>query len=156
LLKADRLMTQCHCACVTTHAPGSNLSIHGAVLSVPVVPLFRGNAREGTPVAQALNDLGYQNSVVNYRLRPFTVQEAALDLRRAVRYVRHHAKEYGIEEEHNGVIGFSAGGILFGTHIRDLDGDSRGYEGADHEIHSPGRVHVFCTPFLDSLRPKRR
>lgn len=49
---------------------------------------FRSDNNEGTPVAQALSSLGYQSFVVNYRLRPYTQEEGALDLARAVRFVR--------------------------------------------------------------------
>ncbi|MFO7698325.1 MAG: alpha/beta hydrolase [Anaerolineae bacterium] len=87
---------------------------------------FRGNEREGTPVAQALNDLGYQSFVVNYRLRPFAMQEGALDLARAVRYVRAHAGDYGIADQGISVIGFSAGGILCGELLLNFDGSVNG------------------------------
>lgn len=75
---------------------------------------FRNNRGEGEPVARALNQLGYQCFVVNYRLRPYTQQEGALDLARAVRYVRSNARTYGIRERNIAVAGFSAGGILCG------------------------------------------
>jgi acetyl esterase/lipase len=71
---------------------------------------FRGDANEGTPVAKAFSELGYQSFVVNYRLRPYSMQEGALDLGRAVRYVHSHAQEYGIDEQGMPVIGFSGGG----------------------------------------------
>jgi acetyl esterase/lipase len=75
---------------------------------------FRGDNNEGTPVARALSELGYQSFVVNYRLRPSTQQEGALDLARAVRFVRFHSRDYGMEQEDIAVMGFSAGGILCG------------------------------------------
>lgn len=49
------------------------------------------NNMEGTPVAEELASRGYQSFVVNYRLRPYTQEEGALDLARAVRFVRKHA-----------------------------------------------------------------
>ena len=58
--------------------------------------------------------VSYQAFVVDYRLRPFTQQEGALDLARAVRFVRAHASDYGIEPGAVAVMGFSAGGILAG------------------------------------------
>jgi acetyl esterase/lipase len=83
---------------------------------------FRSDRMEGTPVAERLSELGYQSFVVNYRLRPYTMQEGALDLARAVRYVRLHAKDYGIEEKNIAVMGFSAGGILCGELLLNFDG----------------------------------
>ena len=62
-------------------------------------------------MAEELSKLGYQSFVVDYRLRPYTQEEGALDLARAVRFVRSHAEGYGIEEQDIAVMGFSAGGI---------------------------------------------
>ena len=79
-------------------------------------------SRRGVDVAEALSALGYQSFVVDYRLRPYTQQEGALDLARAVRFVRAHAGEYGIDEEDIAVMGFSAGGILCGETLLHYDG----------------------------------
>jgi acetyl esterase/lipase len=87
---------------------------------------FRGNEMEGTPVAEHLSALGYQSFVVNYRLRPYTMQEGALDLARAVRYVRSRAADLGIEENDIAVVGFSAGGILAGELALNFDGTING------------------------------
>lgn len=87
---------------------------------------FRSDAVEGTPVAQALSELGYHSFVVNYRLRPYSMQEGALDLGRAVRYVRNHAEEYGIGAKDIAVVGFSAGGILWGELLLNFDGTVNG------------------------------
>lgn len=83
---------------------------------------FRSDSIEGTPVAQALSRLGYQSFVVNYRLRPYTQEEGALDLARAVRFVRKNAELYGIDPNDIAVMGFSAGGILAGEMLRHYDG----------------------------------
>lgn len=83
---------------------------------------FRSDENEGTPVAEALSALGYQSFVVDYRLRPYTQEEGALDLARAVRFVRAHAGEYGFDEKDIAVMGFSAGGILAGEMLRNFDG----------------------------------
>lgn len=83
---------------------------------------FRSDEMEGTPVAEELASRGYQSFVVNYRLRPYTQQEGALDLARAVRFVRRNADVYGIDENHIAVMGFSAGGILAGEMLLNFDG----------------------------------
>lgn len=74
-------------------------------------------------MAEALSERGYQSFVVDYRLRPYTQQEGALDLARAVRFVRSHAEEYGIDPQDIAVMGFSAGGILSGEMLLHFDGD---------------------------------
>ncbi len=58
--------------------------------------------------------MGYQCFVVNYRISPYTMQESATDLQRAIRYIRAHADDYGISPEDIALVGFSAGGILNG------------------------------------------
>lgn len=87
---------------------------------------FRSDQVEGTPVAQALSKLGYQSFVVNYRLSPYTQEEGALDLARAVRFVRKNADMYGIDEKDIAVMGFSAGGILAGEMLLNYDGTVNG------------------------------
>ena len=59
---------------------------------------------------------------MNYRLRPYTQEEGALDLARAVRFVRKNADGYGIDENDIAVMGFSAGGILAGEMLLNYDG----------------------------------
>ncbi|HIU32578.1 MAG TPA: alpha/beta hydrolase [Candidatus Caccousia avistercoris] len=99
----------------------------GAVLICPGGAFqFRSDQPEGTDVAEALSSLGYQSFVVDYRLRPYTQQEGALDLARAVRFVRAHASEYGIDGDDIAVMGFSAGGILSGEMLLHFDGTFSG------------------------------
>lgn len=83
---------------------------------------FRSDENEGTPVAEELASRGYQSFVVNYRLSPYTQEEGALDLARAVRFVRKNAEVYGIDENDIAVMGFSAGGILAGEMLLNFDG----------------------------------
>jgi len=87
---------------------------------------FRSDQNEGTPVAQSLSEAGFQSFVVNYRLRPYTQEEGALDLARAVRFVRKNAESYGIDEKDIAVMGFSAGGILAGEMLLNFDGTING------------------------------
>jgi len=73
---------------------------------------------EGTKAAVALNRMGISAFVLKYRLArepgsPYTIEgDAADDARRAVRWVRAHAADYGIDPARVGVMGFSAGGEL--------------------------------------------
>lgn len=50
------------------------------------------------------------------------MQEGPLDLTRAVRYVRSHAKDIDIDENDIAVVGFSVGGILGGELLLNFDG----------------------------------
>ncbi|RZM37636.1 MAG: alpha/beta hydrolase [Sphingomonas sp.] len=73
---------------------------------------------EGTKVATALNRMGVTAFVLKYRLAnepgsTYSVEgDAADDARRALRWVRAHAADYGIDPTRVGAMGFSAGGEL--------------------------------------------
>jgi acetyl esterase/lipase len=77
---------------------------------------------EGIAAAKNLNRIGVSAFVLKYRLARdtssgaasgYTIEgDAAGDLRRALRWVRAHAAEYGVDPHRVGVMGFSAGGEL--------------------------------------------
>lgn len=94
---------------------GANVTPKGAVMICPGGAFaFRSMQNEGYDVANMLTQLGYQCFVVNYRIQPYTMQESAIDLQRAIRYVRAHASDYRINPTNIALVGFSAGGILNG------------------------------------------
>lgn len=112
---------------ITSYPVPEGSKIKGAVLICAGGAFqFRSDQYEGTPVAEDLSALGYQSFVVDYRLQPYTQQEGALDLARAVRFVRKNADIYGIDEEDIAVMGFSAGGILSGEMLLNFDGQVNG------------------------------
>ena len=62
---------------------------------------------------QFLLDKGFTMVVVRHGSSPrYHVPDAVSDVRRAVRYVRHHAKQWGVDPNRLGVHGSSAGGHL--------------------------------------------
>ncbi|MGR6918337.1 alpha/beta hydrolase [[Actinomadura] parvosata] len=69
---------------------------------------------EGAPVARWLNALGVAAFVLRYRIAPHRHPLPLLDAARAVRWVRHHAADLGVDPGRVGVLGFSAGGHLAG------------------------------------------
>ena len=76
---------------------------------------------EGVQIAAWLNSYGISAFVLRYRLGPKYHYPIQLeDAQRAVRWVRCHAADYGIDQQKIGVWGFSAGGhlaALVGTHF---------------------------------------
>ena len=71
---------------------------------------------EGTEVCEWLNSIGVTAVLVKYRVpkRPNVEKHAPAlqDAQRALSLVRHRAKEFGIDPNRIGVLGFSAGGHL--------------------------------------------
>jgi acetyl esterase/lipase len=70
---------------------------------------------EGTEVAEWLNSIGVTAVVLKYRVPTASLKEQkweppVQDAQRAVSLVRSKAAEWGINPEHIGVLGFSAGG----------------------------------------------
>lgn len=70
---------------------------------------------EGYPSCEYFNKKGISCFVLKYRVYPYLYPTAMLDLRRAICYVKYHAKEYGIDKNKISVIGYSAGGNLVAT-----------------------------------------
>jgi acetyl esterase/lipase len=75
---------------------------------------------EGAQVAKWLNSMGVTAFVLKYRLPDDAIMEnksigPMQDGQRAIRIVRRHAKEWGINPAKIGIMGFSAGGHLAAT-----------------------------------------
>lgn len=89
-----------------------------------------GIATEGFAVAEWLNSQGINAFVLKYRVGSQGYHHPAMiqDAQYAIRYVRQHAKEYGININKVGTMGFSAGGHLVlmtgafceENHLKDL------------------------------------
>ena len=92
--------------------------------------------KEGEEVAAWLNTLGITGVVLKYRVprRPGEPERqpapgALLDAQRAISLVRSRAKEWGIDPERIGVMGFSAGGHL--AVMTAISFEKRSYEPID-------------------------
>jgi acetyl esterase/lipase len=84
---------------------------------------------EGHEVAQWFNEYGVTAFVLRYRLAPRYHHPMPIsDAQRAIRVVRTNAKEWGIDPERVGIMGFSAGGHLASTaatHFDDGQADAK-------------------------------
>ncbi len=67
----------------------------------------------GVPFVNTLTSRGYTVFGVMHGCQPkFTIPEILQDMHRAVRFIRFYAKKYGVDPEHLGITGGSAGGHL--------------------------------------------
>lgn len=103
--------------------------------------MYRSNVEEAYETALALNEYGYQCFIVNYRVDPYTDEESALDIARAVKMVRANAEKYGINENNIATAGFSYGGI-----VTSLAGDI--YSG---EINASALVPDYVPDEIDAV-----
>jgi acetyl esterase/lipase len=81
---------------------------------------------EGVEPAKFLNDLGVTVFVLKYRLArdtnsPYKIEDAKMDGERAMRLVRARCKEWNIDPNRIGMMGFSAGGEVVDMVAFDKD-----------------------------------
>ena len=78
----------------------------------------RCNQVEGYPVAEYFQSQGYNAFVLQYRVQPYAAIDAALDLQRAIRYIRYYGSQLGIaKSDIVTAVGFSAGGMAIMNQI---------------------------------------
>ncbi|MDK1020357.1 MAG: alpha/beta hydrolase [Candidatus Hydrogenedentes bacterium] len=94
----------------------------------------------------SLVDRGYTLFMVRHGSSPyFKVPDAVKDVRRALRYIRYHAADFGVDPERLGVFGGSAGGhlsLMLGTTSDNGDSDSK-----DPISRTPARVAAVVAYF---------
>jgi acetyl esterase/lipase len=99
---------------LTVFRPRAGAANGGAVVIAPGggnIMLMYG--AEGMDVAEVFNDWGVTAFVLSYRLSPrYDNDVRTLDGERAIRLVRAHATEWGLDRARIGYIGFSAGGHM--------------------------------------------
>ncbi len=107
--------------------------------------------REGEPVALAFVRAGYNACVLHYSVRPddncpILGDTPLLEAAAAIRYIRDHAEEWGIDPNRISVCGGSAGGHLAGS-IGILGSDSSRVPGAEDGKCRPNAM-VLCYPVI--------
>jgi acetyl esterase/lipase len=120
-------------------------------------------ASEGADIAKWLNSIGVTAIILKYRLAQtpnyhYTVEgEALQDTQRALRIVRLRAKEWGVNPDRVGILGFSAGGALAAlADIRFDRGNPKAADPIDQQSCRPdfaGLVYAGWAP-MDITAPK--
>ena len=114
---------------------------------------------EGQEVAEFLNKAGISAFVLWYRSYPYRAPLMYLDAQRAVRYVRYHAAEYGIDPQKIAAAGFSAGGNLAGVEglcFRNAPVDWPGYvpdeiDAVDGNPNALGLIYPAVSMYEDKI-----
>ena len=98
---------------LTAYIPAENPTKTAVVVAPGGGYTHLSMVKEGSDVAQWLNERGIAAFVLKYRLGPTYHNPIELgDAQRAIRTVRADAAKYGIATDHIGMWGFSAGGHL--------------------------------------------
>ena len=107
---------------------------------------------EGKQVAAWLNKNGITAFVLRYRHAPGYKHPAPLtDAQRAIRFVRSHAADYGIDPNKIGVWGFSAGGHLASTVSTHFDAGKADAEDPIDRVSCRPDFSILCYP-LTSMK----
>ena len=105
---------------------------------------------EGAGYASFFAENGISAFSVDYRVYPHRFPLELLDARRAVRWVRAHAEEFGIRKDRIAVMGSSAGGhlaALVSTYRGELAFE--GVDSVDEESYLPD-AQILCYPVICS------
>ena len=115
----EHIISGVHHPSITLYLPAKDKATGAGVIVIP-----GGGHRElwmdheGYSVAKWLSDHGVAAFILKYRLAreegsTYTIEGSELkDVQRAIRIVRNHAQQWGVDTNRIGVIGFSAGGEL--------------------------------------------
>ena len=110
----DKVPGMCEEEPVLEYFPAEKRVTDAAVVIYPGGGYAMRAPHEGKGYAEYFNSIGMDAFVCEYRVSPHRFPLELLDARRAVRYVRHHAAEYGLDPRKVAVMGSSAGGHLAG------------------------------------------
>lgn len=112
---------------------------------------FKAYDNEGFAPAEWIQSIGINAFVLDYRVEPYRHPCPLMDLQRAIRYLRYHAKELGIDPNKVGVMGFSAGGHLAGSASVHFDECFCPVDDIDKEICRPD-YSILCYPAVSADR----
>ncbi|QFK71232.1 alpha/beta hydrolase [Pradoshia sp. D12] len=123
----------------------------GGIIVCPGGGYQRRAEHEGVPVARWLNSLGINAFVLDYRVSPAKHPAPLADAQRAIRFIRYYAKEWNIDKERIGILGFSAGGHLAAS-LSNLS-DYPAYENRDviDEESSKPDISILCYPVISMI-----
>lgn len=138
---------------LTAYLPAQNPTRTGIVICPGGGYQMLATDLEGTQVAHWLNARGVAAFVLKYRLGPrYHYPAPLLDAQRAIRYVRAHAADDGLDPDHIGIWGFSAGGHLASTAGTHFDAGNPEAQDAIERVGSRPDFMVLAYPVI-SMQP---
>lgn len=111
--------------------------------------------KEGLEVAEWFNSIGVTAVVLQYRVPRRDPEhphvEPLQDAQRAIRLVRHHAREWNVDPRRVGILGFSAGGHL--TAMTGMHWQKAAYDRIDEVDDLSCRPDFMCPIYAAYLGP---
>lgn len=101
--------------------------------------------KEGIEPAEAFNENNITAFMLEYRTKPYEGEAAMADVFRAIRYVRYHAEEFGINPDKISVMGFSAGGHLATMAMQHYEEDEQALDEVD-KVSARPNFGILCYP----------
>ena len=139
---------------ITVYSPPADKNNGAAVVVCPGGGYGGLAQHEGQPVAEWLNTLGATGVVLRYRLGPkYHHPVMQQDVNRAIRMVRAHAEEWGVDPNRIGVLGFSAGGHLASTAATHWDQGNPDAADAVEKVSARPDVAVLVYPVITMSPP---
>lgn len=148
----DGRYSNVHEPTLTYHAPAVDRPTRTAVIVCPGGGYrLLSFAREGLQYARWLNQQGITVFILKSRLKEYGHPHPLRDVLRAMRYVRSHAAEYGIDADRIGVMGSSAGGHLAAS-ASTLYGHPDGRTGAEiDEVNARPDFAILMYPVISMV-----
>ena len=129
--------------------PAENKTTSATVLIFAGGGYSHRSAHEGEGYAEKMNSWGMDAFVLEYRVNPHLFPFPLLDARRAMRFIRARAKDFGIDPEKIAVMGSSAGGhlaALLSTYRDTILGE--GVDATDNLSAMPN-MQILAYPVID-------
>ena len=139
---------------LTVYAPAPEKSTGAAVVVCPGGGYGGLADHEGRPIAEWLNTIGVTGIVLKYRLGPKYHHPVEMgDVARAIRTVRAHAADWGVDPHRVGVLGFSAGGHLASTAATHFDSGNASATDPTDRLSSRPDVAILIYPVITFTDP---
>jgi acetyl esterase/lipase len=140
---------------ITPYLPSKAAATGAALVICPGGGYRELSTIEGEDYARWLNQSGVAGFVLRYRLgsHGYRYPAAFLDATRAVRYVRAHAGDWGLDPSRIGIIGSSAGGHVASTVLTHFDAGKPGDpDPVEHESSRPD-LGILCYAVITMQEP---
>jgi acetyl esterase/lipase len=137
------------------HFPSKNNSIKlkPVIIVIPGGGYFgRDIKKEGIPTSKLFQNLGFEVFILNYRVAPFFYPTAIEDGKRAIQFIRYHAKQWELDPQKIGLIGYSAGGHLVSMIAENKEENKAVPFDKIDKISSFVNFQILCYPLIDLKR----